>query len=132
MERRDYFYCSFIIVFGIVVVGMNNLYEKEHTVAGLETEEIENALEGYQSGMEEKYRGGEASFLAQVGLTLKTSWDIIFSTMNLIWYFLTAGWIQTITTDYMKLPAVVGFFLRMTYFLSVGFIVLKILFKVKA
>lgn len=122
----------FIIVFGIVVVGMNNLYEKEHTVAGLETEEIENALEGYQSGMEEKYRGGEASFLAQVGLTLKTSWDIIFSTMNLIWYFLTAGWIQTITTDYMKLPAVVGFFLRMTYFLSVGFIVLKILFKVKA
>jgi len=122
----------FILVFGIVVAGMNNLYTKEHTVVGLETDGIEDALEGYQAGVEEKYRGGEASFLSQVGLTLKTSWDIIFSTMNLIWYFLTAGWIQTIATDYMKLPSVVGFFLRMLYFLSVGFIVLKILFGVKA
>lgn len=121
----------FVIIFGVIIAGMNGLYSKEHTIVGLETGGIEDALESYQEGVEEKYRGGEASFLAQVGLTLKTSWDIIFSTMNLIWRFLTGGWIETITTDYMKLPVAVGLFFRMLYFLSVGFIVLKILFKVK-
>lgn len=126
------FIVLFVIVFGVVIVSMNSLYDKEYTVAGLETSGIENALESYQAGVEEKYRGGEASFLSQVGLTLKTSWDIIFSTMNLIWGFLTGGWIQTIATDYMRLPQVVGFMLRTIYFLSVGFIVLRILFKVKA
>lgn len=122
----------FVIVFGIIIVSMNGLYDKEHEVVGLETSGIETALENYHAGVEEKYRGGEASFLSQIGLTLKTSWDIIFSTMNLIWGFLTGGWIQTITTDYMRLPAIVGFMFRMIYFLSIGFIVLKILFKVKA
>lgn len=122
----------FIIIFGVVIVGMNKLYDKEHAIVGLETSGIESSLESYQKGIEEKYRGGEASFLAQVGLTLKTSWDIVFSTMTLIWTFLTGGWIETITTDYMKLPIAVGLFFRMLYFLSVGFIVLKILFKVKA
>lgn len=126
------FIVLFVIVFGVVIFAMNTLYDEEYAVAGLETSGIENALESYQAGVEEKYRGGEASFLSQVGLTLKTSWDIIFSTMNLIWGFLTGGWIQTIATDYMRLPPVVGFMLRTIYFLSVGFIVLRILFKVKA
>ncbi len=122
----------FIIVFGVVIAAMNGLYSEEYAIVGLETSGIESSLESYQTGVEEKYRGGEASFLAQIGLTLKTSWDIIFSTMTLIWTFLTGGWIETITTDYMKLPIAVGLFFRMLYFLSVGFIVLKILFKVKA
>ncbi len=121
----------FVMAFGIVIVGMNDLYEKEHEIAGLETGDLLTATESYQKGVEEKYRGGEASFLAQVGLTLKTSWDIIFSTMNLVWSFITGGWIETIT-DYMKLPPIVGLIFRMLYFLSIGFIVLKILFKVRA
>ena len=120
----------FVVVLGIVVVGMNDLYEKDHKIVGLETSGFLDATESYQKGIEEKYRGGEASFLAQIGLTLKTSWDIIFSTMNLVWSFITGGWIETITTDYMKLPRVVGLIFRMLYFLSIGFIILKILFKI--
>lgn len=119
----------FVIVFGIIIVSMNNLYEKEHTIIGLDTGGIENSLESYQKGVEEKYRGGDISFLSQVGLTLGTSWDIIFSTMTLIWTFLTGGWIETIATDYMKLPVAVGLFFRILYFLSIGFIVLGILFN---
>ncbi len=116
-----------VIIFGVIIAGMNDLYGKDYEVAGLETEGIMNAAEDYQKGMEEKYRGGEISFLAQVGFTLTTLWDIIFSTMNLIWSFLSGGWIQTITTDYMRLPAIIGFVFRMLYFIAIGFIVLKML-----
>jgi len=122
----------FVIVFGVVIADMNNLYGKDHTIVGLETAGIQDSIEDYQESIEEKFSGGEATFLAQVGLTLKTSWDIISSTMALIWNFIAGGWIRTISTDYLKLPPVVGLIFQILYFISIGFIVLKILFKVKA
>lgn len=126
------FVLLFVIVFGVVVFEMNKLYSEDHDIAGLDTGGIEDALEGYQEGMEEKYRTGEASVIEQGWIIIKSGWDIIFSTMRLIWFFVGGGWIETICTDYMKLPDVVAPILRIMYFLSVGFIVLRVLFKVKA
>ena len=123
----------FVVIFTTVVTqGMNTSYNKTNEVVGLNTENIQSSVNEYQSSMTDKIRGGEVSFLSAVGMTLSTSWDVIISTLNLIWQFMAGGWIHTIVIDYMHLPTALALILQSMYILSIGFIILRILFKVKA
>ena len=119
-----------VAVLGIVISGMNTMYSENHQV-GLGVNTTQNAFADYQGTLESEISGGEADFTGASGMTLKSSWGIVKSGMDIIWAFMTGGWIETITTDYMKLPEEVGVYVRILYFLSLGFIILKILFKVK-
>lgn len=126
---------AFVIVFGVIIAGMNSLYSKDYNVEGLETDTFESALETYQASQQEKLHGGEASFTSAVGLTVSTSWDVVTSTLSLVWNFITGQWIQTILVDYLHLGEIgitLAFILRGLLFIAVGFIVLRILFKVKS
>ena len=118
-------------ILGIIVGGMNVKYNKDYQI-GLGGNVTENAFIEYQSTLDREISGGEAVFDAQSGLTLKSSWGIIKSAGDIIWQFFGGGWIETIMTDYMHLPPIVANTFRVLYFLSIGFIILKILFKVKA
>jgi hypothetical protein len=120
-----------VIVFGIVVADFNNTYQQNNTIAGLETAGYQASINNFQSSLYNKTRGGEASFTSVVGLTLSTSWDIISSTSELIWGFISGQWIRTILVDYMKLPDIVGNMAQAIFFIAVGFIILKLLFKIK-
>ena len=119
-----------VMVLGIVIGGMNLKYGENNQI-GLGGNTTESAFVDYQSTLEREISGGEAVFNAQSGLTLKSSWGIIKSGITIIWDFFTGGWIETIVL-YMKLPAQVAIIFRLLYFLSIGYIILKILFKVKA
>lgn len=122
----------FVIIFtGVVISGMNDLYSEDHEVVGLDTDGFESAFENYQESQQEKIKGGDASFTSAVGLTVSTSWDVIVSTLTLIWDFFTGGWIRTIIVDYMRVDSKVAFILRGLWFIAIGFMVMKILFKVK-
>jgi len=118
-----------VAVLGIVVAGMNVKYGQNYDI-GLGADTTESAYIEYQDTLDREIGGGEVEFSANQGLTLKSSWGIIKSGINIIWNFLTGGWIESIVA-YMHLPSVVGVILRILYFISVGFIILTILFKVK-
>ena len=119
-----------VMILGIIIGGMNLKYSQNNQL-GLGGNTTESAFVDYQSTLEREISGGEAVFDAQSGLTLKSSWGIIKSGITIIWDFFTGGWIETIVA-YMKLPTQVALIFRLLYFLSIGYIILKILFKVKA
>jgi len=119
-----------VMVLGIIIGGMNVKYGEDHQI-GLGGNTTKNAFIDYQSTLEREISGGEAVFDAQSGLTLKSSWGIIKAGITIIWDFFTGGWIETIVS-YMMLPSAVAIIFRLLYFLSIGYIILKILFKVKA
>ena len=122
----------FVLVFTVIVVNMNDLYSKDHSIEGLPTGDFYDRLKNQQDSMEQKFGEGEASFLGGVALTISTSWDILFGTMTMLWSFITGGWIETIIVGYLPLGdsgIYLSYILRALFFLSVGFIMLKILFN---
>lgn len=123
---------SLLIVsaFALVISDMNGLYSQGYQV-GLGTNTTSSEYITYQDTLEEQVMGGEAVFDASQGLTLKSSWGMLKGGITIAWNFITGGWIETIVIVYMGLPAVVATTFRLLYFLSLGYIILKILFKVK-
>ena len=120
----------FIGVLGSVVSNMNIQYGKDFQVGlGSQVNGTRTALISYGQSASEEIEGGEAEFTTAQGLTLKESWSITKSLGSVIWDFITGGFIETITTDYMRLPAEVGIILRVLYFISVILAVIAILFK---
>jgi hypothetical protein len=118
-----------VILFGSIVGSMNYMYGKNNEV-GLGTNTTSDNFADYQGSLATQTEGGEVQFTTD-GLSLKSSWNIIKSIVTTIWNFITGGWIETIVVQYMQLPSVVAVTFRMLYFLSIGFIILKILFKVR-
>ncbi len=121
----------FVIIFSVVVLpGLNTTYSEDYNVEGLPTESLESSLESVSGSMNEKIASGDVSFLGALGMTLSTSWDMIVGVFQAIAIFLTGGWIMTICTM-MKLPEMFAFLLIGIYNLAIGFIVLRIIFKVR-
>ena len=118
-----------VLILAGIITNMNGMYNQDHQI-GLGTNTTKNAYVDYQDTLQSQIASGEAEFSADQGLTLKSSWGILKSGVNIIWNFITGGWIETIVF-YMKLPAEVALIFRILYFLSIGFIILWILFKVK-
>lgn len=118
-----------VLMIGIIVAGFNTLYDQDHDI-GINTDTIQENFEDYQETLSREITEGEAEFTSDQGLTLKSSWGIIKSGLAIIWDFMTGGWIETIV-NYMKLPSTVALIFRILYFLSLGYVVLKILFKIK-
>jgi len=120
----------FVIIFGgIIVVGMNSLHDGDYVIEGLNTSTMESAFETTQESVHSNIEGGDASFTSSSsGLTLGSSWDIIKSILAMVMFFITGGWIQT-SIMYMGLPEILGWGFRGLYIITMGFIILRILFK---
>ena len=122
----------FVIVFTTVVLpGMNTTHASSYEVEGLPTANLEASFQSYQSGMNEKISSGDVSFLGSLGMTLSTSWDILISSVSTIATFLTGGWIMAICGMIPGLPSIVSFVLIGLYNIAIGFIILRIIFKVR-
>lgn len=118
----------FVTVLSIVVIGgMNTSYSKDHQT-GLVTNTTAS-FGDYAETSTGEIKEGEPLTSAE-GLTLKSSWNIMLTTANVIWGFLTGAFITT-AFGYMKAPATVGITFRLLYFISVIFILGKILAKIK-
>ena len=122
----------FVIVFSTVILpGMNTTHSGDYAVEGLPTSGLESSFQSYQSGMNEKISSGDVSFLGSLGMTLSTSWDILISSVSTVATFLTGGWIMTICGMIPGLPSIVSFVLIGLYNIAIGFIILRIIFKVR-
>lgn len=120
----------FIAVLAIIIGGMNIKYSKDNQL-GIGANSTESALISYQGTLETQTKEGEATFTSTEGLTLKSSWGMIKNIIVIVWDFITGGWIETIIINFLKLPPIVAIIFRTLYFISLGLIILTILFKIK-
>jgi len=121
----------FILIFGgIVISDMNDLHGGSYEVEGFQTSAIRSSIEDFQDSTNTKLGSGDVSFLGSVGLTLSTSWDILFSAFTVIGTFLLGGWINTIG-ELIHAPSIAITILIGVYNIAIAFIVLQVLFNRK-
>lgn len=124
-----------VAMVGIIITDMNHLYGKTSNPVleglGLKSNESKNLFTGYQTTLQSEVTTGEAEFDASQGLTLKSSWGILKNIADIVWKFIGGGWIEIITTDWIGLDPVFGSMFRVLYFISIGLIILYLLFKVE-
>jgi hypothetical protein len=89
-----------------------------------------SSFKNYQTNFANSVNTGTASFTSVFGLVLSTSYDIIFSTIKLIWLLISGGWI-TKAVALMKLPAELGLVFQLLYLIAVGYALLQLLFRTK-
>ena len=66
----------------------------------------QNDLSDYQDTLQQSVKEGQATSSGE-GISLTTTWSIITAGINIMWSFLTGGFIEDIV-GLMRLPAIVG------------------------
>lgn len=116
----------FVTVTSLVIGEYNDLYQQSNDMGlGIETDSFKT----YQKTAVDEVKGGEAETSAQEGITFKGSWAMTTNLANAIWTFISGNFIDTLC-NYMHLPSAVAWTVKLLYFLSVLFIILRILFKI--
>jgi hypothetical protein len=119
-----------IILGGVVFTGMNNIHDGDLQVEGLDTSDVQNTFENLQKSQQEKIDGGDVTFQSNSGLTLSTSWDMVKSILSMVLGFLGGGWVEALVA-YLHLPSIVGIIIRGLWIVTLGFVILGILFNKK-
>ena len=121
----------FLFGFGTVIGGMNVKYNENYDpTLGLSTQEVQNAFNTYQNTLQTTTNTGEASFESVNGLSLSTSWQLLKATGDLIWGVISGGWAEKIVYA-IGLPTYFALVFRILWFISIGFILITIIFKVR-
>lgn len=122
----------FMLLIGLLIVNMNvNLDEDyDSTFVGSDRlEDIQDDLIGYQDTLEQGVKEGQATS-SGTGLGWTDAWNILSGGAKIMWNFLTGGFIEDIFS-LMRFPIIVGRLLRILFVLSIGFILLKLVLRVK-
>jgi len=110
--------------------GLNQSYGSTHDItfglSGNDTlSEFVNKQDTYKTALDE----GEAQSGTVSGLSWSSSWQIITSTTTTIWKFISGQFIGNLVSM-IGLPSIFATVLQILFFLSIGYIILKMLFKV--
>jgi len=122
----------FLLLMVIVIANFNVNYDKNYDgTFGLSNSisTTQDDLTGYQDTLEQSVKQGEASSTG-LGLSLTTTWNIISEGSRIMWNFLTGGFIEQVA-GMLRLPPIVGTILRILFVLSIGFIILKLVLRIK-
>jgi|TARA_Y100000310_G_scaffold113968_1_gene112404 hypothetical protein len=121
----------FLTVFGIVIAGMNIQYGENYNL-GLTDNSTEQLFIEYQDTAETQIKGGDVEFDAQQGITLKESYALTKDLINIIWTFLSGGFIEDLVSllNLGTAGTALAVTLRILWFLSLVFALLYALFKV--
>jgi len=123
--------CLIIIIAGSN--GMNKLYGKNNDgTFGITTNTTKYYLDQYQDSLE-KGAKGEAESSEITGISVPKAWLIITAGLSIVWDMVSGAWI-TNSIGLLNLGGagdVLAWGLRLLFVFSVGFTVIKILFKVK-
>jgi len=123
---------AFITVLGIVVAGFNIQYGKDHNLGLADDSGSEQLFIEFQDTAEQQIKGGDVEFDAQQGITLKSSYGMTKDAINIVWTFLSGGFIEKLASTWgvgeagMALARAI----RVIYFLSLVFALLYALFKI--
>lgn len=119
----------FIMGFATVIGGMNAKYNQDYDATlGLATDSVQDAFQTYQNTLQTSTEG-KATFESVNGLSLSTSWKLLKATGDLVWGVIGGGWTEKLVTA-IGLPAYFALIFRILWFISIGFILITILFKV--
>lgn len=121
--------------FALVVAGFNEKYGKSYDSSfGTGLVEMGNStltnLTQYQKTFQDSVNTGTASFTSVFGLTLTTSYDILVSTLNLLWGLISGSWI-TKAVYLMRMPPILGTIFQLIYLIGIGYLLLRVLFRMK-
>lgn len=124
---------GFLTVFGLMIGGMNDLFGQNNVIPIIDNS-TQKAIESFMVNSTEQIDSGEVQFDAQQGITLKSSYAIVKGALNIIFNFVSGGWIENVA-EWLNLGE--GFtalakILRVLFFISVLLALLYILFKVTA
>ncbi len=122
---------AFITVFGIVVAGFNLQYDQDYSL-GITDNTTEQLFIQYQDTAESQIQGGDVEFDAQQGISLKESYGLTKDLINIVWSFLSGGFIEDVVSLLNLGAAGVAFakVFRIIWFISLVFALLYALFKV--
>lgn len=122
---------AFLSVFGVMIAALNVQYDKTFNI-GLTDNETEQLFVDYQDTATGEITGGEVEFDADEGISLKSSYGIMTDAANIIWSFLTGGFIENLANN-LNLGVsglIIARALRILYVLSLVFAILYALFKI--
>jgi hypothetical protein len=122
----------FMLLFIGLIASFNSTYDKDYDGTFGLSESLsstQSSLESYQETLKQSVEGGQASSTG-LGISLTTTWNIISSGANIMWSFLTGGFIEQVG-GLLRLPVAVSQILRILFVLSIGFIILKLVLRIK-
>lgn len=124
---------AFIAVLGIVIAGFNLQYNKNYSLGITDPSGSEELFIEYQDTAEQQIQGGEVEFSAIEGITLKSSYGITKDAINIVWSFLSGGFIENLASKWNVGDAgmILARTIRIIWFLSLVFALLYALFKIK-
>ena len=112
----------------------DNLYSQYSQSWGLgneyNTTTIQDSLTVYQDTMKENVEGGTVSLISYAGLVLETTWSIVVAIIKIIFQFITFSFIETALTQ-IGVPGLIPLMVRALVTIGVGWIVIKLMFRVK-
>ena len=123
-----------IVILGmLVLIGteMNRLYGRSDDYSlGLQTNSSLESFKGLQNQFQTVTETGEVQTTGQYGISLPAVWGLMKSVASITWSFITGGFINNLIVNVLKLPIELAIGLRILFFLSIGFIIIKIFMKV--
>lgn len=123
----------FLTAMGFLIVGMNSNYNKNFDATiGFSSTNI-TPFVNYQNQLQNATASGEAQ-TGLLGLSVTSTWTMILTGLNLVWNFLSGGWIEHAIGLLMlgESGHMLAIILRLIYMLSIGFIAIKLITKVRA
>lgn len=120
-----------LTIMTLIIVDMNANYNKDYSL-GLSDNTTEALFVRYQGTAEQQIKGGDVQLTEAQGITLKSSFALVKDSINIVWIFVSGGWIEK-TAEMWNVGEsgmVLAKGLRIIYFLSLVFALLYGLFKV--
>lgn len=123
---------AFIALLSVAISSLNIDYGKNYNHGFTDDSGAEQLFIEYQDTSQAQIEGGEAEFDAEQGITVKSSWGITKDVADIVWNFVTGGWIEQLTNSWHvgESGTIIAKFFRIIYFIAVVFALLYVLFKV--
>lgn len=121
-----------ILIIGLIAnfnVTYGGNYGSELTPLNTQLGSTQTALVNYQDTLQQSVSQGQASS-SGLGMSLTTTWNIISAGANIMWNFLTGGYVEQLA-GLLRFPTIVGFIFRMLFVISIGYIILKLVLRIK-
>lgn len=117
---------------GIAVYSLNSDYDTNlDGTFGINTSATETEFNNYQGTLQESMEG-EATTNSVFGVNVATSWGAVSAGLKMVMNFVTGGFIQDAVglLNWGSAGTALGLSLRLLFIFALGFIFIKLLFKV--
>lgn len=122
-----------LALLAIIVVGMNTKYgQSNDPTFGFSSSTTKSAFENYQGSLQTGMQG-EASTNSINGISVTSSWGIIKAGLSMCWDLVNGQWIYNavMLLQWGDAGVALAWALRLLFIFSIGFVLIKILMKVK-